>query len=626
MIKKISVENFRGFKDHTEFNLAPITVLTGTNNSGKSSFLKLLDLLKSNFSTKRNFDELNFESGNHNLGTFDKVLNWDNDSNEVKITLELNLDYFDEDFKLELSYDLSNETGKINSFKIFNKNRVLFRMSNFSADALSIDSVLDISYLKKIYNQNTICKDEKYYSPKILKEFKDINKKLELEQSDMKNIDDDLTDSKKAPKLIKFEDFVIEFYKKEYDILGKKEYPLFDINKEVPLFKGAKGEEVGNSMTIGLQKNFFESINLGNMVSIDNLKGGGTDNLINNMFIEGNFNFDNYRIQYNKLFVKLMKKSGLEAFQGSEEYLTHPWFFFTNYQQVKNFDKYFVKNIGRALKNIQFSFESIDIISATRGNKNRVLANKSLNDIDAIAKEFKNSELSYEDISFIENSLLLLNIKGEIKVKRIEGVASVVYIKQGNKKIALSDLGYGYSQVVPILLKIILVNKKNSKLDFIQSREIVNSTTGKLYDRSLEKEKFYSTGKLYNRSLEREKFYSTIIIEEPEANLHPNLQSKLADVLVLAHKTYGLHFILESHSEYLIRKLQYLTAKKEIAQNDVLIYYFNADEYVNEKELKVKEIKIDEFGALTDSFGPGFFDEATSLKFELMKLNQAQNN
>ena len=76
----------------------------------------------------------------------------------------------------------------------------------------------------------------------------------------------------------------------------------------------------------------------------------------------------------------------------------------------------------------------------------------------------------------------------------------------------------------------------------------------------------------------------------------------------------------------MIRKLQYLSAKMEVTQDDILIYYLNSDEHVNEKELKVKKIKIDEFGALTDNFGPGFFDEATSLKFELMKLNQTQNN
>ena len=34
MIKKIGIENFRIFKELTEFELAPITVLTGTNNSG----------------------------------------------------------------------------------------------------------------------------------------------------------------------------------------------------------------------------------------------------------------------------------------------------------------------------------------------------------------------------------------------------------------------------------------------------------------------------------------------------------------------------------------------------------------------------------------------------------------
>ena len=40
--------------------------------------------------------------------------------------------------------------------------------------------------------------------------------------------------------------------------------------------------------------------------------------------------------------------------------------------------------------------------------------------------------------------------------------------------------------------------------------------------------------------------YPILIIEEPEANLHPNLQAKLADVLVLANKTYGVHFLCNS--------------------------------------------------------------------------------
>ena len=67
MIKKIGIQNFRIFKEFTEFELKPITILTGTNNSGKSSFTKLLLLLNNGVS------KLDFNNGLHNLESFEKL-------------------------------------------------------------------------------------------------------------------------------------------------------------------------------------------------------------------------------------------------------------------------------------------------------------------------------------------------------------------------------------------------------------------------------------------------------------------------------------------------------------------------------------------------------------------------
>ena len=44
-LKGIGLENFRVFKDKTWFDFAPITILTGTNNSGKSSLVRAVNLL-----------------------------------------------------------------------------------------------------------------------------------------------------------------------------------------------------------------------------------------------------------------------------------------------------------------------------------------------------------------------------------------------------------------------------------------------------------------------------------------------------------------------------------------------------------------------------------------------------
>ena len=47
-ITSIGIENFRVFDKMTTFDLAPITLLTGANNTGKSSLLKILKLLQEN--------------------------------------------------------------------------------------------------------------------------------------------------------------------------------------------------------------------------------------------------------------------------------------------------------------------------------------------------------------------------------------------------------------------------------------------------------------------------------------------------------------------------------------------------------------------------------------------------
>lgn len=112
----------------------------------------------------------------------------------------------------------------------------------------------------------------------------------------------------------------------------------------------------------------------------------------------------------------------------------------------------------------------------------------------------------------------------------------------------------------------------------------------------------------------------TVYIEEPESNLHPKYQAKLADLFVkmLGNlESPSNQFIVETHSEYLIRKLQYLVAKDVQLQSNVVVYYFNEDKEAQER---IYPIKINPDGSLSRPFGPGFYDEALNWKLELMKL------
>jgi AAA15 family ATPase/GTPase len=48
-LNKLTIENFKSFKNRSEFEFAPITLLIGQNNSGKSTVLQSVKVLADNF-------------------------------------------------------------------------------------------------------------------------------------------------------------------------------------------------------------------------------------------------------------------------------------------------------------------------------------------------------------------------------------------------------------------------------------------------------------------------------------------------------------------------------------------------------------------------------------------------
>jgi len=606
MINKVGIKNFRIFKEYTEFDMAPITVLTGPNNSGKSSFLKLLSLLKYSFTEKNRIEKLNFDGGNHNLGTFEKVLTRNSSSKHLKIDLPLYLDYFDEKFQVELIYgkndlyDIKKEDGKLVSFKIYNENRVLFWGSDHGInDSIEMNELcafysLDINYLKNTIDKNLELNKGPDYKPTKL--FFNYYK----EKSGKRIILND-----KYQKF--FEILEEEFYNyyQEFDIA------LFNNNMDDWM------EEIQNFIHKDYLINLFNKDH-----SIDKNKPTALLlqilNKFNDYFINDN---SSYSILDIEEFTNNIDTIKLEVNK--------------NYNEKIN--QFLFNNIKRGIDKLLLTINSINHLSVNRGSQQRVLTNNSNNEIDAIVKDYffaqdSNQFIDTNPFKFTNDALNILGIKGELKIVREEGVLSKIYIQNGDVKTTLADLGFGYSQVIPIILKIV---------SLLSMQEMTNQRGINIYNiNDIKKEKRHKKEKNNNQSLydilkakneetdflDKKTRFPILIIEEPEANLHPNLQSKLADILILAYKNYGIHFILETHSEYLIRKLQYLTAKKEIDLDDVVIYYFNSDQYVSKNEKKVKKITIDQFGGLSDSFGPGFFDEATNLKFELSKLNNSQFN
>ena len=192
----------------------------------------------------------------------------------------------------------------------------------------------------------------------------------------------------------------------------------------------------------------------------------------------------------------------------------------------------------------------------------------------------------YEKGDFINKWLRELTGFTGFKIKQApEGIGYYVMLQTKSSKnkykwISLADVGYGTTPLISMLMRIEIMI-----CNYLNKHERV-----------------------------------TICIEEPESNLHPALQSRLAEVFADAAEHYPINFIIETHSEYLVRKSQVIVAAKEYKNQEELdqkcpfkIYYIPRQE-----EGVPYDMGYQLNGKFKNKFGKGFLDVADSLMLELL--------
>ena len=229
------------------------------------------------------------------------------------------------------------------------------------------------------------------------------------------------------------------------------------------------------------------------------------------------------------------------------------------------------------------------------------------------------------NIEWVERMMRILGIGESFSIKQVN--SDFIYVtrtKEGGKEFPLADLGKG---TIQLFLKILQLSTLRPKLSTsINGGDYENENI--LWDENAEKRDAFSKNFMHgldsykmilDKKVDENLFKKIVVIEEPEENLHPALQSKLADLFMEVSKL-GVNVLVETHSEYLIRRSQVLVAEakykdeQELAQKCPFKVYYLPETGTG----KPYEMTYSTHGNFTRPFGNGFYDEADNLAMLLM--------
>jgi hypothetical protein len=179
----------------------------------------------------------------------------------------------------------------------------------------------------------------------------------------------------------------------------------------------------------------------------------------------------------------------------------------------------------------------------------------------------------------VAERLRSMRLISDFKVKQL-GVHRKEYevlVRTGQKlpEVKLTDVGFGVSQILPVIVEALYVPRR-----------------------------------------------SIVIFEQPEIHLHPRVQADLADLFVDAIRAREngepreCQFIVESHSEHFLRRLQRRIAEEELSTDDAALYFVHTDG----ASARIEALKVDLFGNILN-WPDGFFGDEIG---DLVARSEAQ--
>jgi len=167
----------------------------------------------------------------------------------------------------------------------------------------------------------------------------------------------------------------------------------------------------------------------------------------------------------------------------------------------------------------------------------------------------------------------------KVTVNAIQDVIHQINVHQHGINLDLTDVGFGLSQILPVIVQGFL-SKKNS----------------------------------------------LTIIEQPEIHLHPKMQAELADLFIdiiynSEHRP-DRYLLVETHSEYILKRIRRRIAEKKLNYEDVSIYFIQPRTSKSDYA-EIQEIEIDKGGAF--KWPREFYEEDLEDTIQFLKHQTVEN-